>query len=78
MPAPRAAGLLCAAYHDENVRALDGSVEQTVRPLYARASYVPTGHLIFALGGVIVAQPFDPMRGVVSGEPTQLASDVVS
>jgi hypothetical protein len=36
-----------------------------------------TGHLLFRLNGPIVAQPFDAVRGTVSGEPVQVAPDTM-
>ena len=56
-------------------RALDEDVERVVRKMYSKAFYSPTGHLLFRLAGPIVAQPFDPSSGSVSGDPIQLAPE---
>jgi serine/threonine-protein kinase len=40
------------------------------------ARYVPTGHLVYALGGVVLAVPFDVRRLEVSGGPVSLVEGV--
>ena len=37
------------------------------------ARYIPTGHLVYALGSVLFAVPFDVDRLEVSGGPVPLA-----
>jgi len=54
-------------------RALDTPEEHLVRPLYSKAFYSPTGHLLFRNGGPIVAQRFDAGKGTLSGEPIQVS-----
>ena len=41
------------------------------------ARYVPTGHLVYALGGVVLAVPFDPRRLEVSGVPVPMIEGVM-
>jgi eukaryotic-like serine/threonine-protein kinase len=58
-------------------RALDSADERVVRNMYSKAFYSPTGHLLFSLGGPVVAQAFDASTGTVSGDPVQLVGDTV-
>jgi Tol biopolymer transport system component len=58
-------------------RALDSSEEHVVRPMFSKAFYSHTGHLLFRLGGPIVAQPFDPIGGTVSGTPVQVTPETM-
>ena len=58
-------------------RALDSADERVVRNMYSKAFYSPTGHLLFRLGGPVVAQQFDASSGTVSGDPVQLLGDTV-
>ena len=58
-------------------RALDSADERVVRSMYSKAFYSPTGHLLFSLGGPVVAQQFDASNGAVSGDPVQLVGDTV-
>ena len=39
--------------------------------------YVPSGHLVYARSGTLVAQPFDVAALEVSGKPTSLVDDVM-
>jgi len=41
------------------------------------ARYVPTGHLVFARDGALMAVGFDPERLEVSGEPVEIIDDVL-
>ena len=58
-------------------RALDSSDERVVRKINSKAFYSQTGHLLFLLGGAIVAQRFDAARGIVSGSPVQVAEETI-
>ena len=58
-------------------RTLDSSEEHVVRTMFSKAFYSHTGHLVFRLGGPIVAQLFDAARGTVSGPPVQVTSDTM-
>ena len=58
-------------------RALDSADERVVRSMGPKASIPPTGHLLFSLGGPVVAQQFDASNGTVSGDPVQLVGDTV-
>jgi Tol biopolymer transport system component len=40
------------------------------------ARYVQTGHLLYAIGGVVFAVPFDPVRQAVLGEPVPVVEGV--
>jgi roadblock/LC7 domain-containing protein len=59
-------------------RALDSADERVVRNMYSKAFYSPTGHLLFRLGGPVVAQQFNASSGTVSGDPVQLLGDTVT
>jgi serine/threonine-protein kinase len=39
--------------------------------------YLPTGHLIYARGGVVMAVPFDPVRLTVTGTPVRILENVL-
>ena len=41
------------------------------------ARYVPTGHLVYAVGGVVLAVPFDARRLEVSGAPVPIVEGVM-
>ena len=55
---------------------LDSTGRQRLMPAFSRAVYAPTGHLLFVREGVLLAQPFDPARAALSGEPRELAAPV--
>ncbi len=58
------------------VRSLDSADSTRVVPdLTTNASYA-NGHLVFARGGTLFAQPFDPGRRALSGEPVAIAEGV--
>jgi eukaryotic-like serine/threonine-protein kinase len=40
------------------------------------ARYLPTGHLLYALGGSLFAVPFDPVRQMVTGGPVSVVEGV--
>lgn len=40
--------------------------------------FVPTGHLLFARGGAVLAAPFDPVRARATGAAQTVLSDVVT
>jgi serine/threonine protein kinase/Tol biopolymer transport system component len=42
----------------------------------ADARYVPTGHLVFAVGSTLLAVPFDEKRGQARGSPTPILEGV--
>lgn len=42
------------------------------------AQYLSTGHLVYALGGTLLAAPFDLERLALSGSPVRLVDDVVT
>src|SRR5262249_4554206 len=56
-----------------------GSTERrTIRMGGSDARYVPTGHLVYALGGVLFAVPFDLRRLDVTGGPVSVVEGVAS
>jgi hypothetical protein len=57
-------------------RSLGSGEERLVRRVFSKAFYASTGHLVFRLNGPLVAQPFDPTRGITTGDPMQLAAEV--
>ena len=58
-------------------RALDAPEMRVVRPMLSKPFYSSSGHLVFRLNGPIVAQPFDPVTGTVSGEPIPLTPNAM-
>ena len=56
-------------------RDLDSRSERVVRTVSSKAQYAD-GQLLFSLGGVLVAQRFDPSTGQASGDVVQVASNV--
>jgi len=55
--------------------ALDGSVHSRIGDAYSRTAF-SAGHILFVRDGTLQAQPFDPAKGVVTGQPIALASHV--
>lgn len=51
------------------VQALDGGARKTVVAAGSHGRYLLTGHLAYAVGGVMMAVPFDPDSLLVSGGP---------
>ena len=58
------------------VQSLDGGARRVVVPGGTDARYLPTGHLVYALRGSLLAQPFDIGRLEVTGGPVPLVDDV--
>jgi eukaryotic-like serine/threonine-protein kinase len=58
------------------VQSLDSARRQVVVERGADARYVPTGHLVYALDGTLLAVPFDVTRLNVTGDAVPLAEDV--
>ena len=54
---------------DMFVGSLDGGESKRVRAARSVAVFAPPASLLWVEEGVLVAQPFDPVRAVVSGEP---------
>jgi serine/threonine-protein kinase len=59
------------------VQSLDGATRKTVISGGTDARYLPTGHLVYALGNNVLAVPFDPTSGRVNGGPVSLIQGVV-
>ncbi|MCC7010824.1 MAG: protein kinase [Acidobacteria bacterium] len=55
---------------------LDSDARTRVMDSDSRAQYAPPGYLVFGRQGTVMAQPFDPASGVVSGEPVAVAERV--
>ena len=55
---------------------LDGSEPRRLLEADTMATYVPTGHLVFARGGTLLAQAFDADRLALSGNPFRVAENV--
>jgi Tol biopolymer transport system component len=51
---------------------LDGGAPLRVLRVVTEAAYA-LGHILFITQGMLVAQPFDPVRGTLSGEPVPIA-----
>src|SRR5438093_505774 len=64
-----------AAARDEDqifIRKLDTGEQRVLIQCGTSPQYVPTGHLLFARAGTIMAAPFDPKRLQVTGKPVAL------
>ncbi|MGQ0734511.1 MAG: protein kinase domain-containing protein [Acidobacteriota bacterium] len=55
---------------------LDGGERRTLVNGGADGRYLPTGHLVYALGGVLLGVTFDPASLAVSGAPVPLVEGV--
>jgi serine/threonine protein kinase/Tol biopolymer transport system component len=60
-----------------SIASLDGGDPVRVVPSATAAAYAPPGYLLRVLQGVLTAQPFDPARAALSGDPIPLAQAVV-
>ena len=58
------------------VQSLESGRRQVVVERGADVRYVPTGHLVYALGGTLLAVPFDVTRLAVTGAAVPLVEDV--
>ena len=59
------------------VSSLDSPAEsRVVGRLDSRFEYAPSGHLLYARGGNLFAQPFDEKRAVFTGEPVPIAEGI--
>ena len=58
------------------VQSLDSGRRHVVVERGADARYVPTGHLVYALDGTLLAVPFDVTRLAVTGDAVPLVEDV--
>jgi eukaryotic-like serine/threonine-protein kinase len=54
---------------------LNGKENRLLMPLYANAAYA-SGNLLYLRENQLVAQPFDPVKGVFKGEPQRVADGV--
>jgi Tol biopolymer transport system component len=61
---------------DMYVGSLDGSESKRVRSARSIAVYAAPASLLWVEDGVLIAQPFDPARAVVTGEPIPVVQDV--
>jgi eukaryotic-like serine/threonine-protein kinase len=55
-----------------------GKEPKTVGPIESNAQFVAPATLVFAQGGTLVGQPFDPDSGRLSGEPLAIGKSVRS
>jgi Tol biopolymer transport system component len=53
-----------------------GRAPRVVMPIESNAQYVEPGMLVFARGGALVAQSFNPSTGKLAGEPVAIADSV--
>jgi len=58
------------------VGSLDGGKPELLLDVNSNAVFAPPGYLVYARDGALVAQPFDPDRRALSGEPRPLASSI--
>jgi eukaryotic-like serine/threonine-protein kinase len=61
---------------DMFVGSLDGPESKRVRAARSVAVFAPPASLLWVEEGVLVAQPFDPVHAVVTGEPIPVVQDV--
>jgi Tol biopolymer transport system component len=54
---------------------IDGSVNTRLMDAFSRTAYC-AGHILYVRDGTLQAQPFDPVRFAVTGQPVPLASHV--
>jgi Tol biopolymer transport system component len=69
---PRPAGEIG---HELYFASLDGKTNRRVAEMDSRAAYA-NGHLLFVRSGTLLAQPFDPETGRVSGEAQRVVDGV--
>jgi hypothetical protein len=55
---------------------LSTGARRTVLEGAADATYLPTGHLVFARSGALWAVAFDPRQGKPSGSPIQMLAGI--
>jgi serine/threonine protein kinase/Tol biopolymer transport system component len=55
---------------------LEGSESRRLLEADTAARYVPSGHLLFARGGILLAQAFDAERLALAGNPFRVAAQV--
>jgi eukaryotic-like serine/threonine-protein kinase len=58
------------------VHSMKSATDKTVIKIGANARYVESGHLVYALGGVLFAAPFDLKQIEVTGEPVPVVNGV--
>ena len=58
------------------VQSLTSGTRKTVLEGGSDARYLPTGHLVYAVGGTVFAVAFDPQRLEISGTPTAVIEGV--
>ena len=54
---------------------IDGRAATRLMDAYSRTAY-SAGHILYVRDGVLQAQPFDPVRGVITGQPAPIASHI--
>ena len=59
------------------VQALDGSESKTILERASHPVYLPTGHIVFARSGALLAVPFDLRNLEVTGSPVVVVEDVM-
>jgi serine/threonine protein kinase/Tol biopolymer transport system component len=57
---------------------LDGGAPQRLLESDAPGAYAPSKHLLFVREGKLIAQPFDPARLVLTGNPVSVADQVMA
>jgi serine/threonine protein kinase/Tol biopolymer transport system component len=58
------------------VGSLDGGSARLVVRASSAVSYVQPGYLMYVREGILVAQPFDPVKAEITGDPTPIAERV--
>jgi eukaryotic-like serine/threonine-protein kinase len=65
----------CSDLTEMHFASVDGKEDHLLLHICSNASYV-NGHLIYWRDGNLIAQPFDPQRGIMSGAPLPIADHV--
>jgi eukaryotic-like serine/threonine-protein kinase len=65
----------CSDLTEMHFASVDGKEDHPLLHICSNASYV-NGHLIYWRDGNLIAQPFDPQRGTLSGAPLPIADHV--
>jgi serine/threonine-protein kinase len=57
-------------------QSIKSGARRTIVPGGNAARYLPSGYLVYAVGGVLLAAPFDPARAEMTGAPTPVVEGV--
>jgi eukaryotic-like serine/threonine-protein kinase len=60
------------------VSSMGGGPAKPVLSAISYAAYAPSGHILFGRDNVLMAQPFDPVKLTLAGEPIRVADSVAT